>query len=380
MKYLSYLFLNIISTLFRLFPFPGKTGLIIIGNPDRISPVFLTGNYRLTLEKVKRSLQGIDCYLLVVNSKGINVWCAATGGHFTNHQVISALKTSDVSNLVDHRNLIVPQLAASGVEAPVIKNKTGWKIIWGPVDAVDIPSFLEKDLVKTDHWRRVKFPIGQRLEMGVAWAFMLSLIFSIIILPLWPDAIIPLIIMVFSIAFLIFSTVPLYHHWLNAKGVGVKLLIRTRFPVILWGVMVVAIFLFSFLLMGFSWSFVLKWLFLSTFVIAALSLDLMGSTPLYKSALHEDRLLEISLDKSKCKGTRICIDVCPKNCFDMNTDQSVVSITRLLDCVQCGACIVQCPFDALFFQSPDGKMIPPQNIRKYKLNLLGQRSIKADKN
>ena len=134
----------------EVFPFPCKKGLIKIGNPDKNSPVFLTCNYYLTVERVKRALRGIDCYLLVANSKGINVWCAAAGGHFTNHDVISVLKTSEIERLVDQKNVILPQLAASGIESKVIKKKTGWKVIWGPVYAEDIPDFIKnnfKDII-----------------------------------------------------------------------------------------------------------------------------------------------------------------------------------------------------------------------------------------
>jgi hypothetical protein len=36
---------------------------------------------------------------------------------------------------------------------------------------------------------------------------------------------------------------------------------------------------------------------------------------------------------------------------------------------------VQCPQDALYFEGPDGRRIEPATIRRFKLNLLGQRSI-----
>ncbi len=78
MKSLKYIGLNILETLLRVLPFPAKTGLIKIGSPDRNSPVLLTCNFHLTVERVKQQLIGKDCYLLVANSRGVNVWCAAT--------------------------------------------------------------------------------------------------------------------------------------------------------------------------------------------------------------------------------------------------------------------------------------------------------------
>ena len=90
MNTLKFILFNIIATLLRLFPLPCRTGIITIGNPDRRSPVFLTGNYIITVLRVKRAIEG-NAYLLVANSRGINVWCAGGGGHFTNHDIISIL-------------------------------------------------------------------------------------------------------------------------------------------------------------------------------------------------------------------------------------------------------------------------------------------------
>jgi len=88
MNLLSYIIINIVETLLRMMPLPTRTGILKIGHPSKDSPVLLTGNYHLTIARVKRALRGIDAYLLVANSRGINVWCASAGGHFNNHRVI----------------------------------------------------------------------------------------------------------------------------------------------------------------------------------------------------------------------------------------------------------------------------------------------------
>ncbi|MFQ6034450.1 MAG: ferredoxin family protein, partial [Sedimentisphaerales bacterium] len=93
--------------------------------------------------------------------------------------------------------------------------------------------------------------------------------------------------------------------------------------------------------------------------------------------LHEDRFLEVVLDKNKCKMAAYCEQVCPRDCFEVDTVRRIVSIPRAKQCVQCGACIVQCPFDALYFKSPKGNIISPENIRKYKLNFIGKRAVKV---
>ncbi|MFQ5786864.1 MAG: ferredoxin family protein, partial [Thermodesulfobacteriota bacterium] len=113
-------------------------------------------------------------------------------------------------------------------------------------------------------------------------------------------------------------------------------------------------------------------------VVLILSIDLMGSTPVYKSGIHEDRLLEVILDENKCKGAGFCEQVCPKNCFEVDKNLHIATMPRAYECVQCGACIVQCPFDALFFQNTKGEIIPPETTREFKLNLMGKRLVKVE--
>ncbi len=382
MTELKYFAANIVETCVRGFPFPCQTGLLKIGHPDRNSPVFLTCNFHLTVERVKKALQGIDCYLLIANSKGINVWCASTGGHLTNHSVISVIKTSGIEELVDHRQLILPQLAAAGVEARVIRQKTGWRCIWGPVYARDIPAFLNHGLQKTPEMRQVVFPFSQRMEMAVMWAFPLSLAVGLLTLFLWPEAFLPLITLIWLLPLLIFALFPLYAKWLNSGKYRASFSKYTiifdfgRLPLVLWGIFMVALLTYSLLSRNDSGAFLLHWGFASLVLILLISIDLMGSTPVYKSGLHEDRFLRITLERGKCRGAAFCEQVCPRNCYQVDHRQHKATIPRADYCVQCGACIVQCPFDALFFRSPSGEVLPPEIIRKFKLNLLGKRLVK----
>jgi len=374
---------NIVETLLRVLPFPCKTGLIKIGNPDRNSPVFLTCNYHLTVERVKRVLKGIDAYLLVANSKGINVWCAATGGLFTNHNVISVLKVSGIEELVDHRNIMLPQLAATGIEADVIKKKTGWKVIWGPVYAKDIPAFIRNKLKKTPKMREVEFPLRQRIEMALAWAFPISIISALIMIPLWHEAISALIFLVWGLSFLIFVSFPLYSQWLSSEDKRIGFVFfdfgRGGFQLILWGVLILGLIVYSLVADDFSRGFLFRWSFITFIAVLLLSIDLMGSTPVYKSGLHEDRLLRVILDEKKCRGAGFCEQVCPRNCYEVDRNRHIATMPRADRCVQCGACIVQCTFDALYFESPKGKVIHPETIRRFKLNLIGKRLVKLDK-
>lgn len=380
MNGLKFVAVNVFETLVRVFPLPCRSGLVKIGNPGRGSPVFLTCNYHLTVERVKRALKGMDCYLLVANSRGINVWCAATGGHFTNHDVISVLKTSGIEDLVDHRRVILPQLAASGIEAGVIQKRIGWKVIWGPVYAKDIPAFLNNNQEKTAKKRQVAFSWPQRIELAVSWAFPISVFFALIIIPFWREALLPLFSMVWGLSLLIFVSFPLYQKWLSPEGKRIGFVFfdfgRGGFQLILWGILIIALLAYSLSVGHFSWGFLLRWGFVSFIVVLLLSIDLMGSTPVFKSGLHEERLMRVVLDEKRCRGAGVCEQVCPRNCYDVDTHRHVATMPRAERCVRCGACIVQCPFDALSFKTPKGETITPENVRRFKLNLLGKRLVR----
>lgn len=378
MKRLNFYLINVLQTLLRVLPFPCKTGMVKIGNPDRNAPVLLTCNFRLTVERVRRALEGIDAYLLVANSRGINVWCGAAGGHFTNHDVISALKTSGIEDLVDHRQVILPQLAATGIEGRIVGEKTGWRVIWGPVYATSIPQFLRDGMEKTLEMRVVSFPLKERVEMAVAWAFPISLL-ALILLPFWRAMVLPLVGFIWAWAFLIFLSFPLYERRLRNRGKSVGFVFfdfgERGIMLFLWALFMLGLAGFSVHVGSLSWALVLRWGLSSFIVVLIMGLDLMGSTPVYKSGLLKDRLFRIELDTERCKGAGFCEQVCPRNVFEVDRVRRLVFLPRAEQCVQCGACVVQCPIDALHFRGSKGEVITPDTIRRFKLNLLGTRNV-----
>lgn len=148
-------------------PYPKvEPGLYRVGDPDRKSPVLVTGNFDLTVRRLVRELDGqVDCWLLVADSSGINVWCAAGGGYFTADKVIAAVRASGVEDVVDHHALILPQLCANGVDGWRIRKELRWGVHWGPARAEDVPAYLEAGRQKSDAMRWVRFPLKDRLEM-----------------------------------------------------------------------------------------------------------------------------------------------------------------------------------------------------------------------
>lgn len=371
MSFLRYLVVSVVGTLLRLVPWPVKAGLMEIGHPGRNSPVLVTGNFRLTVERVRRSLRGVDAYLLVVNSRGINVWCSATGGLLTNHDVLSALKTSGIEERVDHRQVIMPQLAATGVEGGTLEKKSGWKVVWGPVYAHDLPTFLRSEFAKGAEMHQVRFPWTQRLEMAASWAFPISLVSALITALLWRQALVPGVLVVWVLALGLYMLFPLYGRRLGPRGRGSGVLLSVL--VVLWLVAMLGLVGYTHALGQLTWGAMARWGVLTFVVLVVMGIDFLGSTPLYKSGLQEDRLLEVVLENERCRGVGYCEQVCPRGCYEVDRDGHTARMPGAERCVQCGACIVQCPFDALHFEGPDGGVVTPDTIRRFKLNLMGKR-------
>jgi hypothetical protein len=160
-------------------------GLYAVGAPGTESPVLVTANYKLTFDTLRRELEGISAWILVLDTKGVNVWCAAGKGTFGAAELLDKIARLRLSDIVSHRLLILPQLGATGVSAPEIARVSQFRVIWGPVRASDIPAFLASGMRKDERMRRVEFRLGDRLrlapvELVHAWPFILvSLVLAV---------------------------------------------------------------------------------------------------------------------------------------------------------------------------------------------------------
>jgi hypothetical protein len=142
-----------------------KPGLYAIGNPDSNSDVFVTANYKLSFDHLRKNLDGINSWILVLDTKGINVWCAAGKGTFGTKELIKQITETELEKIVQHKRIIVPQLGATGVAAHEIKEKTGFRVVYGPVKASDIKDFLNARLKKSLEMRTVTFGFYGRLKL-----------------------------------------------------------------------------------------------------------------------------------------------------------------------------------------------------------------------
>jgi hypothetical protein len=126
----------------------------------------VSANYKLSLDSLRRELTGIDAWILVIDTKGINVWCAAGKGTFGTMELMEKIARFELEKVLSHRTLILPQLGAPGVSALLVRKMAGFRVVYGPVRARHIPAFLAAGMKKTDAMRRVEFRLSDRLAVA----------------------------------------------------------------------------------------------------------------------------------------------------------------------------------------------------------------------
>ncbi len=206
--------------------------------------------------------------------------------------------------------------------------------------------------------RRVRFGARERFEMALAWATPISLLLAAVV----RAHLIAVASLVFLLALVVFF---LYDRLPGSEGqrratLGV-LAALCGGAIGVWGEA------------PGLWP-TLAWSLGGAFVVALLTFDYAGSSPTGASGLFEEKDFRVELDLDRCRGVYSCWEVCPESCFEKKPEQRKVAITHGERCIRCGACIVQCPEDALAFSTESGLRVSPQDVRRFKLNLLGKRA------
>jgi hypothetical protein len=142
-----------------------EPGLYAVGTPTKDSEVFVTANYKLTFDILRRSLAQIDAWILVLDTKSINVWCAAGKGTFGTDELVRRISMVKLDAVVEHRRIILPQLGAVGVSASEVQKRTGFRVFFGPVEAKDILSYLAMGRKKTKEMSTLRFNFLDRLVL-----------------------------------------------------------------------------------------------------------------------------------------------------------------------------------------------------------------------
>ena len=341
----------LVAYLFRWLPRSAPTGLFRIGDPDQSSPVIVTGNFSLTIRRVRRALQGQNLWLLVANSDGINVWCAADGGIFTHHRVIDAIKVSELGSRVEHRQVILPALSASGVDLENIREETGFRAQFGPVYARDIPAYLEGRKKKTEAMRRFDFGPRHRLDMFLSMHFPIYLLAAIVLAVFWPQYLLGYTILFWgalAFLFVFMEVIPAKTGWGQAfvsatllvlAWSGVDWILRGD-PLGHWGWFLAAFGIF------FAAGFDLAGTASPRRSDAELMMHRLGFKS-FGTLFSEKELGQIKLDRERCNGCRACFDICPVGVYGELDENKKISFRDQAACFSCNACAKQCPERAL---------------------------------
>lgn len=294
---------EIISIFIAGIAFPGfnlhiKPGLYPIGSPNEEDPILVTSNYYVTYKRVITSLkaQSIKAWILVVDTKGVNVWCSAAGGIFTAEKIISQIEATNLSEFISHKNLILPQLSAAGIDHLILQ-KAGWDTKFGPIDINDLGEYLLNQYQKTPKMSQIEFPLQKRIENTISHNCFISLILLPLILLIdilahpiaflrpWADWLLPnilfllLYIWIFGLLFgIIYPILPFKSGFL--KGIIISIIIAPICALLFFNNSNLDLFMS-----------VSTLLFYST----AISTDFDGFTPLYGMDFFEKDLIILAV-------------------------------------------------------------------------------------
>ena len=142
-----------------------EPGLYRLGTPDNNSDVLISANYKLSFDMLRKELDGLNLWILVIDTNGVNVWCAAGKGSFGTERVVKSIKDHSLEHIVKHRRVILPQLCAPGVAAHLVKEQTGFRAVFGPVLAKDIKAYIAAGYKATPEMRKMAFPLKERAKL-----------------------------------------------------------------------------------------------------------------------------------------------------------------------------------------------------------------------
>ena len=341
----------------RWLPHREATGLHQIGNPNRHSPVLVTANFDLSAKRVRQALSGRDAWLLVLSTDGINVWCAAAAGILNHHRVIDAIMVADLANRVDHRDVILPALCASGVDLKAIREATGFRARFGPVYARDIPEYLDAGMKKCEAMLRFRFDLRHRLEMLMPMNFPLYLILASVLALFRPNLLLGATLLFWGVVSFLYLLTP----YIPGRSGWTQAMLSAAVVVFGWAA-------WQWISLGeplhhWGWSLGTICIFL------VVGFDLAGITTARKSdaekllrrlgvkhvgsLFSEKDIGDITLAQDLCAGCNTCWEICPVGVYGHLGENNVITFQNRGACFNCGACVKQCPEGALAIRADE---------------------------
>ena len=128
------------------------------------APLLVTCNYHLTVFTLWRILRKRQIRLLVVDTRGINVWCSSGKGRFSAAEIIKQLARYKKNQLTNEEKLtlILPKLSLSGVSLSELKKLQIIPRI-GPIYAKELPVYLDEQPWKDRKTDVYRFNLADRL-------------------------------------------------------------------------------------------------------------------------------------------------------------------------------------------------------------------------
>lgn len=325
--------------LLRYNPIRHDCGVVRIGNPSPDSPVFVSGNYFHTVKRLERELSGLDCFLLVADSAGINVWCAAGVCDFNEHKIADAVNASGLSEIVAHRRLVLPQLAAAGIDLSALRRECGFTGTFGPANLYDIKRYVENGFRADENMRLVRFGAADRYynAFGMFAVFLVPLILFRLASGRRFERHIHFVALmnfvnIFS-SFMFYGGLPFKYPANNALFIGA--LVQTAIAA--YHAARAPFRAASFLFCSIS----------AAAVNILVAVDMLGSTPFYKTTIahwlktgDNRSLFQPAIARSLCVNCMRCAEVCPKGLFSPGEGTPAIDYGR--ECCECLACVKQC--------------------------------------
>lgn len=167
---LKFGFIDYVKALFSWFnsfhtTFIIEPGLYYIGDTyDVNTPMLVTCNYHMTVFLLYRILKKRNVRILVIDTKGINVWCSSGKGQFSAKEIFRQLDKypPEMLNSGGKLEIILPKLSLSGVSLAALKERLIVPKI-GPIYAHDIPAYLDDLPLKNRIKDKFKFTLKDRV-------------------------------------------------------------------------------------------------------------------------------------------------------------------------------------------------------------------------